>query len=84
MKVVRDINDTPFAPKMLFNEERTEAQQETETITMGKNTQRLWRVAKDRITIEDPPYIQDHGSDDEAVLFLILSRYINDYEQLEW
>jgi hypothetical protein len=44
---------------------------------VGKNTSRLWRIAKEAIKEEDPSYIRNDDSD-EAILFLVLSRYISD------
>ena len=81
---VKKIEDTPFKPRMLFDEDRPGAvtikeREDLPYLMMGRNTQRLWRIVKGSIVDENPSYLQDHGSSDEAVLFLVLSRYINDY-----
>lgn len=46
-------------------------------IEFGENTTRLWWLIKNAIICENPPYIQKHGDSDEAILFLIFSRYID-------
>jgi hypothetical protein len=54
-----------------------DAKSEYKDKPVGKNTQRLWRIAKEAIKEENPSYIRNDDSD-EAILFLILSRYIGD------
>jgi hypothetical protein len=54
-----------------------DAKSEYKDKPVGKNTQRLWRIAKEAIKEENPDYIRNDDSD-EAILFLILSRYIGD------
>jgi hypothetical protein len=48
-------------------------------ITMGPNTKRLWKIVMQSIKEESPEYIQEHGDSDEAILFLVLSRYIDEF-----
>jgi hypothetical protein len=124
---VKKVEDTPFDPKMLLDEDRPgavkikardfsilEAIQESikarkaqiepeewleektiadipvkskdheKWISIGRNTKGLWVIAKAEIIYENPQYIQQHGSSDEAILFLILSRYIDDYVPSSW
>jgi hypothetical protein len=48
-------------------------------VLFSAHTQRLWSIVKQAMGDEKPEYITKHGESDEAILFLVLSRYIEHF-----